>query len=256
MIFCGQAVGKTNSPMTLFRCSYDADKLRSRKFRPLPEDDYPWGICHSEYGDFTYEQRQWTREAMQIWNDDYEKYKLKEWDNNYVSGIPDGPLFVESCNDRKYNIIYTKTGDIYSKEKWAQYEEVDTWWDGEYFHSIITFDYKFNYKKNLFKNVMIHELGHALGLPHAPPHQHKGDSELMIAKGFACRKTGITEQLCKLQPIDFWSFIKIYDPPKAITRSPAEKKRAEYLEKHRLKIETEWFMAGCPDNTGSPQGCI
>ena len=96
-------------------------------------------------------------------------------------GIPDGPLFVESCDRDEHNIIYTVKNDLGSNDKdmLGRYWSVDNYWNvndlWRYFYAVIEMDTHHKkggkprvWTKAYFINVMTHELGHALGLP---PHE-------------------------------------------------------------------------------------
>ena len=136
MVFFSQAVAQTNDPLTPKRCSYDNDATRRKTRWMLPYNFYPWGVCFeysdmwefipssSYYEPFSTQERSWTKEAMDRWNDGYNVYKFKIWETYDVPYIPYGPLFVLSCDRDKYNILYIE------KEAWidshAYFFPVDT----------------------------------------------------------------------------------------------------------------------------------
>ena len=133
VLFSSQAVAQTNRPIRLKRCSFDSVEYtkvwRRRQLFTLREDFFPWGVC---LGDSTTSNTEddWTREAMQIWNRDYNQHVYNTWGTLDVVNIPKGPLFVESCNRRKHNIIYIEKDDLSGDDPaLAYYSPRDYWWD-------------------------------------------------------------------------------------------------------------------------------
>ena len=152
-------------------------------------------------------------------------------------GIPEGPLFKESC-DYYHGIIYIKKSHLPGLRRG---QHTHKGWLFRAFQSLIEMDIR-NWKPELFINVMIHELGHALGMPHAFP----GDSEIMISHGFACKTRG-AERICRILPADFESFLKPYNPEKAITW---EERKAQMEKEERYRARPEDMcqprgMGGC-----------
>ena len=149
MVFFGQAVAQSNDPLIYERCGYNSKDKRTRDAHLiLPADAYPWGVCF-EYSDmwelipsssyyvpFSKQERAWTQLAMEKWNDGYNVYKFKIWETYDVPYIPDGPLFVLSCDRSKYNIVYLE------KEAWidplAYFQPVDILADLWDYHGIYT----------------------------------------------------------------------------------------------------------------------
>ncbi len=208
----GQAFAQSNRPLTPYRISYDtcgtdSIKVNKDRWEMLRAEYYPWGVCHSHYAEFSREEREWTRVAMETWNVGYKNYLLNRWGTTDMVNIPDGPLFVESCNSDKRNIIYT--GKKYMKGSWAYYSPRDYSFDFSYFHGIIVVSSYWGLSDNVFINVMIHELGHALGLPHVRDHgkhnRHKNLSQFMLTRGFGgCE---FRDDTCEFTDYDFETFI-------------------------------------------------
>ena len=152
MLFCGQAVAQTNSPRYAIRCSYDSNKEQTERIRLrfLSQDFFPWGVCFKKpyfreingASETSIREDQWTRRAMQGWNIAYRNYKINRWGSDDVIGIPDGPLFVGSCDRDNYNIIYTVKADLGSNDRdtLGRYISVDEYWDWRIFYSIIKMD--------------------------------------------------------------------------------------------------------------------
>ena len=115
VLFCGQAVPQTNRPRIMDRCSYEADNKQTERMRLefLSQGFFPWGGCFHIPGFLDIEgiratsgtEDKWTQDAMRKWNIAYRNYKINRWGSADVIGIPDGPLFVESCDRDKHNII-------------------------------------------------------------------------------------------------------------------------------------------------------
>ena len=239
IIFCvfvllsSQALAKTNNPKDVLRCSYDAKGLYKRELTILKPQYFPWGVCVHHHDHLNRDERDWTREAMQIWNTKYENYKYNQWGLGYVSGIPEGSLFVESCNRNKYNIIYPKKEELYDpangEDTIAYYKPYDYWWDFVTFYGVIAMDSNTRWNREHFINVMVHELGHALGIPHAP----KGSSEFMIAKGFGCDE--YDDNICEFTDYDWVVFLDPYNPANAETRANYEA-RMELEDKRILEM--------------------
>ena len=223
MLFCGQAFAQSNSPREVIRCSYNSKKGKTYNsdFKVLPKSFFPWGVCFNKPyfreigGASTTSSREdkWTREAMQVWNTKYDNYKINRWGSNYVIGIPDGPLFVESCDRDEHNIIYTVKANL-PDDTLGRYKDVDEFWDWRIFYAIIAMDTHWKngrpreWTRAYFINVMIHELGHALGIPHLTD-----ESEIMTSHGFGCTKPKLNA--CDLQSVDFEKFLWPYDPQDA-----------------------------------------
>ena len=121
ILFCGQTLAQTKEPIGVIRCSYE-EKLKdydNRKKLVIPENLYPWGVCFKKSGFLLKEGRhtlgtenEWIEVAMRRWNKGYENYKIRRWGDTDVLGIPDGPLFVESCNPNKHNIVYVAVSNL------------------------------------------------------------------------------------------------------------------------------------------------
>ena len=204
------------------RCSYDANGMERRYFYMLSASDYPWGVCYfydennnimPSYYAFSQQEREWTRQAMNVWNTTYNNFKVQNWGEDVVN-IPNGPLFVESCDIERYHIIYVKkdflkgrtsTGSIhplanslYSARPKGSYRFVDLN-DGRPFYGLLEMDSGTNWTKYEFINVLSHELGHGLALPHA----EEGKSPLMYFN--LCKK--LQHKFCGINLYDLWTFI-------------------------------------------------
>ncbi len=199
---------------SVMRCSYNIEqkKYRSRTNRILDKRDYPWGVCLKTANTSRVED-EWTREAMQRWNKGYERYqKRKHGGFCGMWGVPDGPLFVESCNKEKHNIIYPQKA-ILPLNIWGTHNTADGYIsvsrravDYLPLYGIIKMNKQVFWDKEHFINVMMHELGHALGLSHLRPEQ----TEIMSSHGFGCGTPGKNDKICELQDADFESFLKPY----------------------------------------------
>ena len=245
VLFLSQALAKTSKPKKFckygYRIEYKADGTPSYvKYLDsslvLAEQYFPWGVCFlkpdflsSKRSQTSSREDEWTRDAMRAWNIKYENYKYNRWGSYDVMNIPAGPLFVESCNRNKYNIIYPKKEELYDpangEDTIAYYKPYDYWWDFVTFYGVIAMDSNTRWNRAHFVNVMVHELGHALGIPHAP----KGSSEFMIAKGFGCDDYNTTD-ICEFTDYDWVVFLDPYDPP-----------TKEYNNKMRRMISKQEF---------------
>ncbi len=241
-----QAFAQTNSPLTPERFSYSAETCGyKRTMEMLPYDEYPWGICHSEYAHFNRRERELTRHALERWNAGYKNYLLSRWGTTDMVNIPKGKLFIESCNYEKYNIIYTKKEDFGLKKRWAYYIAIDTNWDLWTFHGEVVMNSLKNFSDFLFTNIMIHELGHALGLPHVRDHgegnRHKNLSRLLIPAGFGCT---FEYDICEFTDYDFEAFIAPFtDEPMA--RTDPRYIRAVEEREREVRFRATW---ACPDD--------
>ena len=165
----------------------DCTKSVRRTIPMLSAEHYPWGVCHSYYDDFSIEERQWTKEAIQKWNTEFSNYRWNKFKTHDVANIPKGDLFVESCDRNKHNIIYTKKYNAKEGEQlayYALYNSSNDWQYFLYFDGFIVFASNAEWTKAFFINIMIHELSHALGIPHAKPYESTFMSN--IEEGFMC----------------------------------------------------------------------
>ncbi len=221
-----QTFAQTNDPLTperttYYMCGTDQVLKGKRTMEMLPAKNYPWGICFSEYAHFNRRERDLTREAMHKWNIEFDNYKIRRWGyNDYqdMVNIPNGKLFIESCDYGKYNIIYPKKENLSSKRWWAYYRSIDTIWDLWTFHGEVVMNSQKNFSDSLFTNVMIHELGHALGLPHVKDHgegnRHKNLSEFMLPAGLGCENYWKGD-ICEFTDYDFKTFIQPFGYPQS-----------------------------------------
>ena len=170
----------------------------ARRFLRL--EHYPWHVCFLD-SELTPTEKQWTRQAMQRWNNGYYRYRMKRWGTVDVLNIPQGPLFKESC-EYDHGIVYIEKNHLPGKDRGRYGHRGGGLFSA--FQGLVEMD-KRKWTKELFINVMMHELGHILGLPHAYP----WDSDIMISHGFGC-ETVETEKICDLLDADFESFLKPY----------------------------------------------
>ena len=194
----------------------------------LPAERYPWGVCHSWYAEFSQQEIEWTREAMQIWNTKYLEYVQKKWGTLDVVNIPTGKLFIESCDSDRYNILYT--GKKYLSDARAYYSARDDWWDFTNFHGILVFASNIDWAdttkwtKTYFINVMLHELGHVLGIPHGKTR----DTSIMGGYGyFGCFHK---EDICNLLSWDFETFIEPFSGIKTT------RENLRIIEEERIRL--------------------
>ena len=179
---------------------------------------------------------------MQIWNTKYRNYKINRWGSANVAGIPDGPLFVESCNRYKHNIIYTFKDNL-AGTTLGMYSPVDDFWDFRDFYAIIRIDThnkKGHYRewpRVFFINVMTHELGHGLALPHMDDKY----SQIMVSSGFVGCDEYKTSKVCQLTDYDMERFLWPYDPP-----SLAEHQRQQEMARLHDERQMRYEMRGCP----------
>ena len=210
-------MAQTDNPLLLRRCSYNvAENINKRiSLRVLPEHVYPWGVC-LKTSDIPDIEKEWTRLAMHRWNTGYANYQYNRWGTKgYVNGVPDDPLFVDSCNGSKHNLIFQGR---YNLPDWieGQYNTIDR--DKDQFFGMVIMDTYLPdgsvrvWDREHFINVMIHELGHALGVPHLRPEE----TQIMTSHGFGegCKYSYETE-ICDLEPADFEQFLKPYGPESA-----------------------------------------
>ena len=181
---------------------------------------------------------------MKQWNIKYQIYKYNRWGIADVIGIPEGPLFVESCDRERYNIIYTVKGNLGTdkRDTLGRYIPVNDFWNladlWRYFYVIIVMDNRYYrsgpprvWNSFLFTNVMMHELGHVLGISHK-----KGeDSEIMVSSmggSTQCNIEAVEERLCSLKYFDIEQFLAPYNPAEAETRADYEARmeRKRYME--------------------------
>lgn len=240
LLFPDQSIAQSNDPLCPVRDNYNIHPVdrsgffTERSMDMLRAEEYPWGVCHFYYDEFSQNERAWTRGAMEMWNNEFAKYRLETFGTHDVVNIPTGKLFVESCDDDNYNIIYTRKDDLENPTV-AYYSARDLLLDFMTFYGIIGFSKDETWNKAFFTNVMVHELGHVLGIPHAK----FGDSTFMAVHGFDCKEP--KKNICEFQKrydgtiYEIEAFIEPF-PGEPMTRARAERERIkawdEFYRKH------------------------
>ena len=246
ILFCDQILAQTNDPLIYKRPYYD-EETREYTYENLvflPKEFYPWGVCFEKKPDFvdgyitSNEQDEWIEEAIKVWNEGYKKYKIKRWGDADVLNIPQSPLFVESCNTNKHNIVYVVRNDL-EERKYGEYTPVHKkfdpfnglWkWDDKIFYTIIEMDIR-SWSKELFINVMVHELGHVLGIPHLFPIETK----LMQSHDYGCYK--YEENICEFSDADWEFFLYPYNPEDAYLSLKGKTRKYERERRERERRE-------------------
>ena len=240
-----------------------------RKWILNNHNDYPWGVCFPE-GKHNFEQKHlnWTWQAMEEWNDEYDDFLSIHKHNTlvpseylhfpfdvsrifiypkdyHVAGWP-SKLLVWSCDKEYHNLVYpvfapTKVNKETKRQALAYYQPHNPWFNDFYGSIVMSNNVKEEngkikvWKKHHFINVMMHELGHLLGLPHLNPEE----TNIMAQWGFGCREGGHGE-VCSLTSGDFNSFLSIFKSRgKHIRDLVWEKEQEARLRKSKSNISWE-----------------
>ena len=216
LIFSSLSVAQSSAPYRMLKCDYlqhaytQHEEIRQIKYSIVPANHYPWGVCvlkpsfisdviETNVNETTKKEDVWTRSAMNIWNEEYKRYKKRRWGRGDPVEMP-GTLFTESCDRERYNIIYTVKKELPTGGAEQQFFADN---ENSYIFSVIQMDQK-DWDRSAYINTMLHELGHALGIHHLS--QEK--TEVMLSHGQGCPEGDI----CGITDADFESFLWPYNP--------------------------------------------
>lgn len=202
------------------KCSYDDRSYVSILYPMFDIDEFPLRVCIDN--NFSKQKKDLIHLAVDIWNDEYAKYKEMRWGSAFVHGIPHW-LFVNCDSKDSYN----KRNDyIYITEKSLNYDNVQKNQlgsaqhknDGVLFNNLdyieiniatdapLDLGIQRTSYTSLFINVVLHELGHALTIPHI-----KYGRLMFFNMKFCKQEAGI----CKPRSKTFDVFLIRYNPDKA-----------------------------------------
>ena len=201
---------RTTDVLSVERLSFDLNYYREdysvneSTWYTLRASKFPFGVCLDDSLFLTEKEKQWFREAMQLWNINFAIYRSKKFKTHSVVNIPRGKLFVESCDFDNFNIIDVGEDRLFY---YAQLLSLFPIAPGGYFHNgMIRMSVEAGrWPKALFINIAVHELGHALAIPHAPPGPDSPSNFMPPGDFGGCKEPYYN--ICEFTDYDFDIFI-------------------------------------------------